>query len=276
MVFLRAALVLTFLLSVAAGSMAADPFPRLPPAVEEMAGPLPLMLRERLPVQLSTFTTNYFHAVSSQEANIALTARRMRGIIVEPGEVFSFNKTLGPYTEERGYGAGRTFFGDRIGTTTGGGVCQVASTLYNAVLLANLRVVERTPHSMTVPYLEPGRDATIFYGVYDFKFQNDTAEPIMIWATTADRHLTVSLYGRRRPPRVEIRTEILATWPPPVEIVADPTLAAGREEVITPGTRGVRSHTWLVVDGKPCRDLGVDEYLPLPRHIRRGTARSPV
>jgi len=274
MIFFRTLLFLMLLLSAAGGCLAADPSPRVPPAVEEMAGPLPLVLRERVPVRLSTFTTNYFHATGSQEANIALTARRMRGIVVKPGEVFSFNETLGPYTEERGYGAGRTFFGDRIGTTTGGGVCQVASTLYNAVLLANLRVVERTAHSMTVPYLDPGRDATIYYGVYDFRFQNDSPEPVMIWAATADRHLTVSLYGRRQPPRVEIRTEILATWPPPEEVVPDPRLPAGREEVVAPGSRGVRSHTWLLVDGKLSRDLGVDDYLPLPRQVRRGIART--
>lgn len=242
-------------------------------AAEDLSGPLPFILRERMPVCLATFTTNYFHATPSQEANIALTARRMRGILVNPGQVFSFNKTLGPYTRERGYGEGRTFFGNRIGSSVGGGVCQVASTLYNAVLLANLRVVERTPHSMAVPYLSPGRDATIYYGVYDFKFENDTTEPVMIWAGTAERHLTISLYGRGSAPKVEIRTEILSSSPPPEENIPDPTLPVGRREVIAPGVNAVRVRTTVFVDGVKKRDLGVDEYMALPRRVRYGTMR---
>ena len=248
--------------------------PAVPPAVEDLAGPLPLVLRERMPVRLATFTTNYFHATPSQEANIALTAKRMRGIVVAPKQVFSFNKALGPYTQERGYGVGRTFFGNHIGFSVGGGVCQVASTLYNTVLLANLRVVERTAHSMTVPYLPAGRDATIYYGVYDFKFENDTGEPVMIWAGTADRHLTISLYGRQSAPQVEIKTEILSSSPPPEETINDPALPAGQEEVDTPGQPAVRSHTLLLVNGAVSRDLGVDEYMALPRRVRHGTGRT--
>ncbi|MDA8335954.1 MAG: VanW family protein [Peptococcaceae bacterium] len=278
MIFSRVALVLILFLfcpsCLAGPARTVTPGPDSPTAAEDLAGPLPLILRERMPVLLSTFTTNYIHATPSQEANIALTAKRMCGIVVAPKQVFSFNKALGPYTAERGYGMGRTFYGGRIGFSVGGGVCQVASTLYNTVLLANLRVVERTAHSMTVPYLPPGRDATIYYGVYDFKFENDSNEPVMIWAGTKDRHLTISLYGRQSPPRVEIRTEILVSSPPPVEVTGEPAWPAGREEVVTPGQSAVRSHTWLLVNGVVSRDLGVDEYLALTRRVKRGTGRT--
>jgi vancomycin resistance protein VanW len=226
-------------------------------------------------VLMARFSTNFYHATPSQEANIALTARRLTGVVVQPGAVFSYNRTVGPYTEANGYGWGRMFVGTRIVPTIGGGVCQGASTLYNVVLLADLPVVERHPHGLTVPYLEPGRDATVTdQGGLDFRFRNDTSGPLVLWGQARDRILTLAIYGTQPAPPVRIRTELLERLPFRTEVVADPNLPAGEERVVAPGQEGARSRTWIEVEtstGWVRRDLHRDTYSPSPRVILRGT-----
>jgi vancomycin resistance protein VanW len=235
-----------------------------------------LLERERTPIRMAVFSTNFYHARPSQEANIALVARRLTGVVIPPGGVFSFNRTAGPYTEANGYGLGRMFVGDRIVPTIGGGVCQGASTLYNVVLLAGLEVVERYPHGLLVPYLPPGRDATVTdEGGLDFRFRNTSGGPVVLWAQAENRWLTVALYGRKAPPRVVIHTDVLEWYPFATRYVEDPALPAGTEEVVAPGQPGCRVRTWLTVtspDGASKRRLlGEDRYAPSPRIIRRGT-----
>jgi vancomycin resistance protein VanW len=227
-------------------------------------------------VEMARFTTNFRHATPSQEANIALTARKLTGYVIPPGAVFSYNRAAGPYTEAGGYGWGRMFVGDRIVPTIAGGVCQGASTLYNVVLLADLPVVERHRHGLTVPYLPPGRDATVTEsGGLDFRFRNNTGGPLVLWGQAADRELTLAIYGTKLPPQVTIHTEVLARIPFRTEYVDDPKLPAGQSVVVAPGQEGAVSRTWLTIrlpDGAEVRrDLGQDSYRPSPRIVRRGT-----
>gem|GEM_PF-2058949 len=233
-----------------------------------------LQARDGATVQMSVFQTNFSHASPSQAANIALVARKLNGQVIPPGAVFSYNRAAGPYTEGGGYGWGRMFVGDRIVPTIGGGVCQGASTLYNVVLLADLPVVERHPHGLTVPYLAPGRDATVTEsGGLDFRFRNNTGAPLLLWAQAKDRWLSIALYGRRQPPRVEVQTEVLARQPFQTVVVSDASLPPGTERVVASGQDGVRARAWLVVqgaDGPKKRDLGTHTYRPSPRVILRG------
>ncbi|WP_238472951.1 VanW family protein [Desulforamulus profundi] len=97
-----------------------------------------------------------------------------------PGKIFSQNNTIGPYTSYKGYQTGPTYAGCNVTRTVGGGVCKIASLLYNVATLSDLKVIMRSPHSMTVPYVSPGQDATVFYGVKDFRFINDTEGPVVI------------------------------------------------------------------------------------------------
>jgi vancomycin resistance protein VanW len=226
-------------------------------------------------VEMAKFTTNFRHATPSQEANIALTARKLTGRVVAPGAVFSYNAAAGPYTEAGGYGWGRMFVGDRIVPTIAGGVCQGASTLYNVVLLADLPVVERHRHGLTVPYLPPGRDATVTEsGGLDFRFRNNTGGPLVLWGQAVDRELTLAIFGTRTPPPVTIHTEVLSRIPFRTDYIDDPKLPAGQSEVVAPGQEGAVSRTWLVIQtpsGPLRRDLGQDSYKPSPRIVRRGT-----
>lgn len=265
-----------------------DSFPAVAPAQASPAAPAPsatfipnpetfgkLQAKEGATVEMSRFSTNFYHATPSQAANIALTAKRLTGKVVAPGAIFSYVRATGPFTAAGGYGWGRQFVGNRIVPSIGGGVCQGASTLYNAVLLANLQVVERHQHGLTVPYLPPGRDATVTdSGGLDFQFRNDTRWPVVLWAQTTDRMLTIAIYGRQAPPKVTIETNVLARFPFQTEYVRDPKLAAGEQQVAAPGQEGARSVTYEVIqwpDGKTERRLlSRDTYRASPRVILRG------
>ncbi len=225
-------------------------------------------------VRMSEFQTGFTHASPSQAANIALTARRLNGTVVRPGAVFSYNDAAGPFTAQGGYGWGRMFVGNRIVPTIGGGVCQGASTLYNVVLLANLQVVERHAHGLTVPYLEPGRDATVTEsGGLDFRFRNNYPWPVVLYAQAQQRKLSIAVWGQKAPPPVRIRTEVLQTTPFTTEYITDRSLAPGQERVAAAGQGGATVRTWVVV-GEPGaeteRYLGQHTYRPSPRVILRG------
>ena len=239
-----------------------------------------LLQREGASVQMSVFGTQFNHASPSQAANIALVARRLTGHVVRPGAVFSYNGLLAPYSRANGYGWGRMFLGQRIVPSIGGGVCQGASTLYNAVLLADLPVVEQHFHGLTVPYLAPGRDATVTdLGSLDFRFRNSTGAPLVLWSQAERRWLTIAIYGPRRPPEVVIHTEVLARKPFPTVVVRDPRLPAGSERVAAPGQDGVTARAWAVIqqpDGtQKRRDLGTHTYRPSPRVLLRGPGVRP-
>ncbi len=126
----------------------------------------------------------------------------INGTILKPGQIFSVNGTVGERTAERGFGEGFTFVNGKLKVQLGGGMCQVATTLFNAAMLADLKIVQRFPHVRTVPYVEPGRDATVYWGAKDFKFQNDTPAPIYISYHTTRSHAIVALFGKGVPGRV--------------------------------------------------------------------------
>ncbi len=233
-----------------------------------------VLAREGVAVQMSVFQTNFSHASASQAANIAVVAKKLTGRVIAPGAVFSYNGTAGPFTQAGGYGWGRMFVGERIVPTIGGGVCQGASTLYNVVLLANLPVVERHAHGLTVPYLDPGRDATVTEsGGLDFRFRNNTGAPLVLWAQANDRWLTIALYGKQKPPQVEIETQVLTRTPFRTEVITDKSLEPGEQRVAAAGQEGAKAKTWILVhtpEGVRRTYLGEHTYRPSPRIILRG------
>lgn len=257
--------------------------PLLPPKVQTEAHGLFLpddaALSHRLadlgiPYLMGSYSTNFDHATPSQADNIALAARKLNGQVVDPGQVFSYNAVVGPYTEAGGYGWGRMFVGTRIVPSIGGGVCQGASTLYNAVILSNLKIVERHQHGLTVPYLPPGQDATVTdSGGLDFRFRNDTDKPVLIRAATQNRWLTISIYGGKTPPAVTWRHQILETYKKTVAFTTDDQLPVGIRKTVAPGQDGARVRTWITIhhpDGPVTRDLGIDRYRASPQVIAVG------
>ncbi|MCL2463053.1 MAG: VanW family protein [Defluviitaleaceae bacterium] len=131
-------------------------------------------------VLIGEYETEFSLEFKSRNTNIALAAKAIDNVVVEPGETFSYNEAVGPTTKANGYKKARTFFKGQKTYGYGGGVCQVSSTLYNAVEAAGLEVTERHEHSLPVEYVPDGKDAATSYGGVDLKFENNLDYPIRI------------------------------------------------------------------------------------------------
>jgi len=156
----------------------------------------------------SAYFTNYASSSANRKSNLALAASKLDGHLLQPGEVFSYNNRVGPRTESRGWKTAHQFQDGQIVDGVGGGVCQSSSTLYNAVLMGGLRVVERHNHSLPVAYLSPARDASVSYGHLDFKFANNTNGPLYLTAAADGKNFHIRLYGPLSTlvPKVNIET----------------------------------------------------------------------
>ena len=156
----------------------------------------------------------------------------------------------------------------------GGGVCQVSTTLYNASLLAGLRIVQRSHHSLPIHYAPPGRDATVVYGAIDFRFRNNTDAPIMVEAHTAQRKLTVRLLGQGPVPVVKIERGTLIRMPVSTITRKDPSLPAGQRVLVSAGKPGIKvTVTRIIGEGAEAvrETLSNDRYLGEPAVVRVGT-----
>ena len=202
--------------------------------------------------------------------NIELAANLIRGRLLAPGEVFSYNAAVGPRTIERGFKEAPVLIDDELVPGNGGGICQVSSTLFNVALLADFEILSRANHSRPVAYLPLGRDATVVYDWLDFRFRNTSGHHVLLWAEVRGRRLTVTSYGTA-PEAKEV--EILVTdheeIAPPEETVTkeDPELDEGTV-VARDAQPGYRVKTWRVVtvDGIEVRRefIGSSVYRPGP------------
>lgn len=145
---------------------------------------------------LGSYTTFYGSDGSGRAQNIESGARHIDGTIVKPGEEFSADAAMRPYTEENGFTEAASYEDDKVVQSMGGGICQISTTLYNAVLYSELEVTERSPHTMLVHYVEPSQDAAIADDVKDLKFKNDLDTPIYIEGVLADGCITFNIYGK--------------------------------------------------------------------------------
>jgi vancomycin resistance protein YoaR len=227
-------------------------------------------------------TSKFAGSIPNRAFNINLSASRINGALVAPGEVFSFNKTVGDISSLTGYkqayviSGGKTILGD------GGGVCQVSTTLFRAALNAGLPIVERNQHAYRVGYYEqdsgPGVDAAIFSPGTDFKFKNDTGKHILIQAIPDMTNYTLAfqLYGTKDNREVIINDPvILSTSPAPeAEYIDDPNLPKGEIKQIDFSAAGANVFFTRVVkkDGKEMlNDKFVSNYRPWKAVYMRGT-----
>ena len=177
--------------------------------------------------------SNFAGSISNRIYNIGLTASKINGVLVPPGEIFSFNQTVGDITAATGFKQAYVIKEGRTVLDDGGGVCQDSTTLFRAVLNAGLPVVKRTAHAYRVSYYEqgfpPGLDATVFYPSVDFQFKNDTPSHILIQAYTSGTTLYVDLYGTPDGRVVSLTKPVVSnqTPPPPELRQDDPTLPKG-------------------------------------------------
>lgn len=145
---------------------------------------------------LGTYTTTVSGS-STRKNNVRLSAAAISGVVLCSGETFDYNAVVGQRTVERGYGAAPAYVNGETVSSVGGGICQTSSTLYMAVLLSNLEVVERHAHGYVSGYITMGMDATVSWGGPEFRFRNDTAYPIRLEAAMEGNKLTVSIYGTK-------------------------------------------------------------------------------
>ena len=161
---------------------------------------------------LSTFTGTYA-SDANRDTNLRLACEAINGLILYPGEVFSFNKALGERTAAKGYMPAPSFEDGKTVTTIGGGICQVSSVLYNSAMLADLDIRTRENHGYAVSYVPLGMDAAVTWGSLDFCFANNTNYPIRIDATASGGTTTVTLVGTyEKDYYVQMEYEVLATY----------------------------------------------------------------
>ena len=201
---------------------------------------------------LGTFTSSYSGAAANKVTNIKNGERLIDGILMYPGDEFSFDAYAAPYTIDNGYAVGQAYESGRLVDSVGGGICQVSSTLYNAVLRAELEITMRYNHSMIVGYVPISSDATLAEtSGKDFRFRNNFDTPIYIEAyTTKDHKLVVNIYGKETRPSnrtVEYISETLEVINPPADVIkTDATLPVGHIEVSSAYT-GYKARLWKVV-----------------------------
>lgn len=224
--------------------------------------------------KLGQYTTSFNSKDVSRVMNISLAANNCNNFIIMPNEIFSLNKTIGPRLEKLGFKLAHVIVANRLVDGIGGGVCQVSSTLYNAVLLANLKIIERTHHSIPSTYVSLGRDATISGDYIDFKFQNNTKYPIFIRNEVIGNKLSFTIYGKNDFPnrKVNIITKVLSRIKPIIKFINDPTLKKGTVVVDKKGYSAwvVQSSREVIENGKVLykEPLFTDKY-PLINSIKR-------
>lgn len=231
---------------------------------------------------IGTGTSLFYHSIPSRIYNITLAASRINGVLVAPGEEFSFDQALGDVSKFTGYKEayviqnGKTVLGD------GGGVCQVSTTFFRALLNAGLPITERLGHAYRVGYYEedspPGIDATVFVPSVDLKFKNDTGHHILIQSTidSNELRLTIQLYGTKDGRTVTMTKPVVTneTPPPPPLYQDDPTLPKGTIKQVDFAAAGAHvSFTRQVIKNNKLaiNDIFITDFQPWQAAYQRGT-----
>ena len=224
---------------------------------------------------VAEFKTNFNAGVRDRSNNIRLATGKIDGLLLLPGERFSFNKTVGQRTVQQGFREAPVFINGRHETGIGGGICQVSTTLYNASLFANLKIVERTNHSLPVPYVPLGRDATVNWGAQDLVIENNMATPIVFAAEYTPGTLRWRILGKKDPSiSVKITSTGVSASGRGEKREFDPSLPPGAVRVKEKGssTRSLYTFRHVYKDGVKIKTepLGRSYYAGSPRIVAYG------
>ena len=223
------------------------------------------------PILMAGFCAVLKNPLPGEEYNVSLAAKGIKGKVIKPSNIFSQNNSIGPYTEKRGFREGASYIGDKIIMTEGGGVCKIATTLYNLVALSNLEIVERHNHSMPINYVPYGQDATVSFGVKDFRFKNTTDGNILVWSQLIENRLYMAFYGIQKPPRVTWNHEIRDIIEPSIKYVKNESLKKGEMKTVIEGLKGANVKSSITIEWEDgtveMKNMGIRRYLPLPKLI---------
>lgn len=232
---------------------------------------------EGFPDLLGEFSTTYNAGATARTTNLRLASNKINNTVVMPGETFSYNKVVGERSVAAGYKEAPTYAGGKVVNDIGGGICQITSTLYNAVVFANLDIVSRSNHQFVPSYVKAGRDATVVYGAIDFKFKNTRKYPIRIKSSVSGGVAKVQIFGMKEDTEYDVKIETKITGSIPMQTVYedDATLEQGKEKVEQKGHNGTYSEAYKVVysNGKVVSRtlLSKDKYNQMSTIIKRGT-----
>lgn len=227
---------------------------------------------------ISSFSTSYNNASANRNENLRVASQKISRMLL-PDEIFYLSNQLEPFTEAAGYKNAGVIVNGKIEDGLGGGVCQVASTLYNAVLLTDIEIVSRQNHSLPVAYVPLGRDATYATDIIDFKFKNNTGHPIFIEGYCENNQVYVNIYGHKDAlPEYDFKFESVVTEvipAPETKYEDDPTLEKGVEQVQVKALDGKRVKLYKlyykngVLEKKEL--VNTSYYKPRAAVIKRGT-----
>ncbi|MGL5437012.1 MAG: VanW family protein [Lachnospiraceae bacterium] len=231
---------------------------------------------------LGTFSTDFSSSGASRSKNLQNGAAKINGHVLMPGETLSGYELMHPFTTANGYFTAAAYENGQVVDSVGGGVCQIATTLYNTALLAELEITQRQNHSMIVTYVKPSMDAAIAGTFKDIKFTNNYSTPIYVEGGTNGRTLTFTIYGKEtRPANREIKyvSETLSVSSPgaPTEKV-DNSLAPGARKQVQSAHKGIKSRLWkcVYIDGVETEKilLHTDNYNASKAIVLVGPAQS--
>jgi len=227
---------------------------------------------------LASYSSSFAGSSAGRCENIRLATSKINGYVLNPGEKFSYNKVVGPRTEAAGFKIAHVYVGNQVVDGIGGGICQVSSTLYNAQVMADLKTVSRTNHSIPVSYVPMGRDATVAYGSIDYVFENNKTFPVIIKAEISGTTLTVSIVGTQIQ---DYTVEFVSAYNSGIAYTTvkteDPSMEEGTEKVVTKGTYGSVYDSYRVY-----KRNGVEfdrkyesksRYVPTNQHVAVGTKK---
>ena len=225
--------------------------------------------------------TEYGNGTSGRKQNVAVGAEKINGTLVQPGEEFSVEAVVVPFDAENGYALAASYEMGKVVDSYGGGICQVSSTMYNAVLRAELEVVERSNHGLTVGYVPLGADATVAEGGVDFRFRNNLDAPVYIEAYTYGGQIYVNIYGhetRASNRSIEFTSVTDKTIKPGDDVITkDDTQPEGWQEVTQSAHDGYVASFYkkIYVDGSLQDTVWINTsyYSASPRYITVGTKK---
>ena len=229
--------------------------------------------------EISKYTTRFDVTNEKRTNNLILASNKINNKVILPGEEFSFNKIVGKRTISEGYQTAKVYQSGKVVDGIGGGICQISSTLYNAVLDANLEIIERRNHQFITSYVPAGRDATVVYGVTDFKFKNTRKYPIKISSKVENGIVEIIIYGIKEEKEYEFKytSKVIDSIPAPIRYINDDTIEQGKEIIENQGVNGLKVETYStkILNGKVISTtlLSRDTYNPMEKVIRKGTKK---
>lgn len=234
--------------------------------------------------QRASFYTNYSSSTAERKHNILLAVKSIDKAFVDVGGEFSFNRVVGERTEKRGYKKSKIIVNGEFADGIGGGVCQVSTTLYNAVLLAGLEIVEYHPHSLPVSYVAPSFDAMVNSGYADLKFRNNTKNPVIIRAYADGSVLRIVVLGQKMTEKYERESVVVQSVPVLDDVIIDekgeyPNIFKGESKQVKFGKEGYISQGYLIkiVNGKRIKTkIRQDKYNATRGLIVYGNAERPT